>query len=188
MINDDFSFIGQTKLDPNAFASVGVRNFDTKVMLFMRASQHLAMQPYKAEEFVTMDELKQRIVAAKEIRKSLKLKLYQEASAEANAEREAFEFRLKKYLYELKAHPHLRKHYDKATALVTRFYNQKPPECCTTEERKVWEKRNSHTAKSFPSSTLTSGVKISFPGKKLPRLKQIMAFGSKAMRPGCSTG
>lgn len=141
VINDDFSFIGQTKLDPNAFASVGVRNFDTKVMLFMRASQHLAMQPYKAEEFVTMDELKQRIVAAKEIRKSLKLKLYQEASAEANAEREAFEFRLKKYLYELKAHPHLRKHYDKATALVTRFYNQKPPECCTTEERKVWEKK-----------------------------------------------
>ena len=141
VINDDFSFIGQTKLDPNAFASVGVHNFDTKIMLFMRASQHITMQPYKPEEFVSMDELKKRIAGAREVRKNLKLKLHQEASAETKAEREAFEFRLKKYLYELKAHPHLRKHYDKSIALVTKFYNQKPPENCTTEERKAWEKK-----------------------------------------------
>lgn len=140
-INDDFSFIGQTKLDPNAFASAGVHNFDTKIMLFMRTSQYITMQPYNAEEFVSMDELKKRIAGAREIRKNLKLKLHQEASTEIKAEREAFDFRLKKYLYELKVHPHLRKHYDKAVALVTKFYNQKPPENCTSEERKAWEKK-----------------------------------------------
>lgn len=141
VINDDFSFIGQTKLDPNAFALVGVHNFDTKIMAFMRASRHITMQPYNAEEFVSMDELKNRIAAAREIRKNLKLKLHQEASTETKAEREAFEYRLKKYLFELKTHPQLQKHYDKAIALVTKFYNQQPPDYCTTEERKVWEKK-----------------------------------------------
>ncbi|WP_195594689.1 N-6 DNA methylase [Bacteroides fragilis] len=139
-INDDFSFIGQTKLDANAFASVGVHNFDTKVMAFMRFSHHITMQPYTPEEFVPMDELKERIAAAREIRKNLKLKLHQESSAEAKAEEEAFKYRLKKYLFELKAHSHLQKHYDKAIALVTKFYNQQPPVNCTSEERKAWEK------------------------------------------------
>lgn len=56
-INRDFSFIGQTKLDSNAFASVGVLNFDTKVMAFMRESRHIEMNPYNAEEFVAWEEL-----------------------------------------------------------------------------------------------------------------------------------
>lgn len=139
-INDDFSFIGQTKLDANAFTSVGVHNFDTKIMVFMRSSHHITMQPYTPEEFVPMDELKERIAAAREMRKSLKLKLHQESSAEAKAEEEAFKYRLKKYLFELKTHPHLQKHYNKSVALVTKFYNQQPPENCTSEERKAWEK------------------------------------------------
>ena len=57
-INSDFSFVGQVQLDPNAFASTGVHNFRTKVMVFLRESRHIEMQPYNAEEFISMDELK----------------------------------------------------------------------------------------------------------------------------------
>lgn len=35
----------------------------------------------------------------------------------------------------------MQKHYNKAIALVTKFHNQQPPENCTAEERKAWEKK-----------------------------------------------
>ncbi len=47
-INSRFSFIGQVKLNPNAFASTGVHNFNTKVMVFLRKSLHIEMQAYNA--------------------------------------------------------------------------------------------------------------------------------------------
>lgn len=182
-INGDFSFIGQTKLDPNAFASAGVHNFDTKIMLFMRTSQYIDMQPYKAEEFVSMDELKKRVVEAKEVRRSLKLRLHQEASAETKAEREAFEFRLKKYLYELKAHPHLQKHYDKAVALVTKFYNQNPPESYSTKDWKEWEKKRLTYAKVL--SVIRGYIKRQnvVPRKEIALVKTNYGFRLKGYAP-----
>lgn len=187
VINDDFSFIGQTKLDPNAFAPVGVHNFNTKIMAFMRASRHITMQPYNAEEFVSMDELKNRIAAAREIRKNLKLKLHQEASTETKAEREAFEYRLKKYLFELKTHPQLQKHYDKAIALVTKFYNQQPPDNCTTEERKVWEKKKLTYGKVL--SVIYGYIKRQniVPRKEIALVKTNYGFRLKGYAPVCLT-
>ena len=41
------------------------------------------------------------------------------------------EYKLAKYMYELKAHTKLNKHIDKREALVTKFRNQKPPENAT---------------------------------------------------------
>ena len=55
-------------------------------------------------------------------------------------ELELFEYKLAKYLYELKAHAKLNKHIDKAEALVTKFRNQKPPENATREQVEQWEK------------------------------------------------
>lgn len=57
-INGRFSFVGQTKLGPSAFAAVGVHDFNTKIMVFLRKSGHIKMQAYNAEEFITADELK----------------------------------------------------------------------------------------------------------------------------------
>lgn len=140
-MNRDFSFVGQTKLSPNAFASLGVKGFETKIMVFMRESRNITMQLYKPEEFVSMEELKIRIAQAKELRQSIKLALHQESSEEVKAETAAFEYRLKKYLYEIKTHRTLKKHYDKSLALVTKFRNQQPPMNYTAEEFKEWEKR-----------------------------------------------
>ena len=149
-INRDFSFIGQTELQPDAFASVGVDNFKTKIMVFMRESKHIEMRAYDAEEFLTWELLRERIARAKEVKAGVRVKLLREATSIDAEELEQFEYRLAKYLYELKAHPHLRKHLDKAVALATKFRNQKPPANCTNEEYKQWEKN-----KLTPKEVLT---------------------------------
>lgn len=140
-VNAQFSFIGQTLLDPDAFASLGVRNFGTKIMVFLRHSRHIDMQPYNADDFVSAEELKQRIADARAMKARLKLPLMQETNAVCREELERFEYRLAKCMYELKAHKRLNRHIDKALELVAKFRNQKPPENCTQTERDEWERK-----------------------------------------------
>lgn len=140
-MNRDFSFVGQTKLPADAFKSVGVDNFETKIMVFMRKSDHIEMRPYNAEEFVSMEELKGRVYVIKSAKDGAKLQIKQETTKEEIAQNNDFEYKIKKYLYEIKTHKALKKHYDKSVALVTKFRNQKPPVNCTVEEYKDWEKR-----------------------------------------------
>ena len=98
-INSDFSFVGQVQLDPNAFASTGVHNFRTKVMVFLRESRHIEMQPYNAEEFISMDELKGRIMEARAMKHKLRLDLMRETNRIDREELELFEYKLAKYMY-----------------------------------------------------------------------------------------
>ena len=139
-INGNFSFVGQTKLAPSAFAAVGVHDFNTKIMVFLRKSGHIEMQAYNAEEFITADELKKRIGEARAMKHRLRFDLMRETNRIDKEELELFEYKLAKYLYELKAHAKLNKHIDKAEALVTKFRNQKPPENATREQVEQWEK------------------------------------------------
>ena len=103
-VNSEFSFIGQTRLASDAFSSVGVDNFNTKIMLFLRRSQHIEMNPYNAEEFVSMAELKERVRNTREMKQRLRLDLMREINRIDKEELEQFEYRLAKYMYELKAH------------------------------------------------------------------------------------
>lgn len=146
-INRDFSFIGQTWLNSNAFASVGVHNFETKIMVFMRESRHIEMTPYNADEFVSWEELDKRIDAARILKSNLKVSLMRETYSINQEELEQFEYKLNKYLFELKTHKHLQKHYDKAVALISKFRNQRPPEDCTNEQYKEWERNKLTTTK-----------------------------------------
>ncbi|RGD24687.1 methyltransferase domain-containing protein [Bacteroides sp. AM23-18] len=146
-INEQFSFIGQSKLNPNAFASAGVHNFNTKVMVFLRQSLHIEMQVYNAEEFISMTELKDRIHEARRMKHRLRLDLMRETNRIDKEELDVFEYKLAKYMYELKAHAKLNRHIDKAEALVTKFRNQKPPENATQEQIKQWEKNKLTTGK-----------------------------------------
>ena len=133
-INSRFSFIGQMKLNPNAFASTGVHNFNTKVMVFLRKSLHIEMQAYNAEEFISMSELKERIREARLMKHKIRFDLMRETNRIDKEELEVFEYKLAKYMYELKTHARLNKHIAKAEALVTKFRNQKPPENATREQ------------------------------------------------------
>lgn len=141
LLNNSFTFVGQSRLPSNAFASVGVANFDTKIMVFLRSSEHIPHRAYQPEEFVTTDELAARVKKARELKRSLRLKLMQEGRNVSEWEMKEIEYKLTKYLYELKTHPHLLGKYDKALALVTKFRNQRPPVDCSAEEEKEWEKR-----------------------------------------------
>ena len=80
-VNEDFSFIGQTRLSPHAFTSVGVDNFNTKIMVFLRRSQHIEMTPYNTDEFVSMAELKERVKRAREMKHRLRLDLMRETNS-----------------------------------------------------------------------------------------------------------
>lgn len=146
-VNDNFSFIGQTRLNPSSFVPVGVHNFSTKVMVFLRKSLHIEMQPYNADEFISMDELKGRIREVRAMKQRMRLDLMRETNRIDKEELELFEYRLAKYMYELKAHAVLNRHIDKAEALVTKFRNQKPPENATNEQVKEWERKKLTTKK-----------------------------------------
>ena len=146
-INSRFSFIGQMKLNPNAFASTGVHNFNTKVMVFLRKSLHIEMQAYNAEEFISMAELKERIREARLMKHKIRFDLMRETNRIDKEELEVFEYKLAKYMYELKAHTKLNRHIDKAEALVTKFRNQQPPENATQEQLKQWEKNKLTTTR-----------------------------------------
>lgn len=182
-INHDFSFIGQTRLSPNAFSRVGVHNFETKIMVFLRKSVHIEMNPYSSEEFVSMEELKGRIAGAREMKGKLRLALLQETNHIDKAELEVFEYKLSKYLYELKTHESLKKHLDKAVALVTKFRNQKPPEGCSNEKFKEWEKNKLTTKKvlGIIRRYITSQNEI--PRKEIALVKTSYGFKLKAYAP-----
>ena len=117
-------------------------------MVFLRESRHIEMQPYNAEEFISMDELKGRIMEARAMKHKLRLDLMRETNRIDREELELFEYKLAKYMYELKAHAALNRHIDKAEALVTKFRNQKPPENATKEQEKEWERKKLTTKKS----------------------------------------
>lgn len=130
-VNEHFSFVGQTRLPENAFAGVGVERFATKIMVFLRASEHIEMKAYRDDDFVLTEVLRKRIVEAREMKRTQRLYLLRETASIDKEELEVFEYRLAKYLYELKAHARLREHLPKAEALVAKFRNQRPPENCT---------------------------------------------------------
>lgn len=109
-INDKFSFVGQCGLAPHAFTSVGVDNFNTKVMVFLRHSRHIGMQPYNADEFVTMEELKERVMQARDMKHRLRFDLMRETNRIDKEELEQFEYKLSKYMYELKVTEKRRTH------------------------------------------------------------------------------
>ena len=146
-INSSFSFVGQTKLNPDAFDSMGVHNFSTKVMVFLRRSRHIEMQPYNADEFIPMEELKDRVRKTRVMKQRTRIDLMRETNRIDREELEAFEYRLSKYMYELKAHAVLNRHIEKAEALVSKFRNQKPPENATNQQVKDWERKKLTTGK-----------------------------------------
>ena len=116
-------------------------------MVFFRKSIHIGVQTYNAEEFITAEELGKRISEARAMKHRLRFDLMCETNRIDKEELELFEYKLAKYMYELKAHAKLNRHIAKAEALVTKFRNQKPPENATNEQGKEWERKKLTTKK-----------------------------------------
>lgn len=187
-INRDFSFIGQTKLQSNTFAAVGVKNFDTKIMVFMRESRHITMNPYKDDEFLSLEQLRSRINDAKQIKERNKINLMRETCSEENEELERFEYKLSKYLYELKTHKHLQKYHKKAIALVTKFRNQKPPDNCTNEQFKEWERNKLTSVRVLNTIRRYIRNQYTVPRKEVALVKTQYGFKLKEYAPNLLKG
>ena len=182
-INSSFSFVGQTKLNPDAFDSMGVHNFSTKVMVFLRRSRHIEMQPYNADEFIPMEELKDRVRKTRAMKQRIRIDLMRETNRIDREELEAFEYRLSKYMYELKAHAVLNRHIEKAEALVSKFRNQKPPENATNQQIKEWERKKLTTGKVLGIIRKYITSQHSVPRKEVELVKTSYGFKLKPYAP-----
>ena len=182
-INSCFSFVGQTKLNPDAFDSMGVHNFSTKVMVFLRRSRHIEMQPYNADEFIPMEELKDRVRKTRAMKQRIRIDLMRETNRIDREELEAFEYRLSKYIYELKAHAVLNRHIEKAEALVSKFRNQKPPENATNQQIKDWERKKLTTGKVLGIIRKYITSQHSVPRKEVALVKTSYGFKLKPYAP-----
>ena len=182
-INSSFSFVGQTKLNQDAFDSMGVHNFSTKVMVFLRRSRHIEMQPYNADEFIPMEELKGRVRKTRVMKQRIRIDLIRETNQIDREELEAFEYRLSKYMYELKAHAVLNRHIEKAEALVSKFRNQKPPENATNQQVKEWERKKLTTGKVLGIIRKYITSQHSVPRKEVALVKTSYGFKLKPYAP-----
>lgn len=182
-INSSFSFVGQTKLNPDVFDSMGVHNFSTKVMVFLRRSRHIEMQPYNADEFIPMEELKDRVRKTRAMKQRIRIDLMRETNRIDREELEAFEYRLSKYMYELKAHAVLNRHIEKAEALVSKFRNQKPPENATNQQIKDWERKKLTTGKVLGIIRKYITSQHSVPRKEVALVKTSYGFKLKPYAP-----
>jgi hypothetical protein len=182
-IDRDFSFIGQTELDPDAFAGSGVEYFQTKVMMFMRSAHCIESRPYDAEGSVSWEELGRRIAEARELKRKLRLKLMQETKTLNAGEEMVFRYAVDKYLYELKTHKTHKKHHGKALALVSRFRNQRPPENATESQREEYERGKLTYAKVLAVLRRYIREQDRVPRKEVALVRTSHGFKLKAYAP-----
>lgn len=146
-VNSRFSFIGQSELDADIFAQLGVRHYPTKIMAFMKRTDCMEAIAYDPDSFVTAQQLKEAVAAVRQEKDRKRVMIMRESALMDKEEAEAFEYTLRKYLWEFKCQKRLNRHIDKANELVTRFKNQCPPENCSDKEFKEWEKKKLTPAK-----------------------------------------
>lgn len=122
-IEENFDFVGQYSLPKDAFAQMGVKSFATKVMCWQRKSDSTEERLYTAE-FMQASELKGKLELIQAERHKLRAKLRVEL---LENEDKVFEYKLKKYLYEIKTHPEISKELPRALAYLERYKNQTCP-------------------------------------------------------------
>lgn len=136
-IEESFDFIGQYKLQKTAFNQMGVKSFATKVMCWQRKSESTENRFY-LNEFITYYQLKEKIKVCLTEKDKLKAKLMNELVRSRN-ENSEFEYKIKKYLFEIKSQPSLKKYLPKAIAHLDKLKNQKCPNGMSQDE---WYKKH----------------------------------------------
>ncbi|MCY8057161.1 DEAD/DEAH box helicase [Bacillus inaquosorum] len=133
-IGAKFNFICQFLLPSNAFEHTGVKNFETKIMIFQNKSIHLEERPFNIRyETINIDELGAQHIynsfvlpALREKEKvSQKIKL---EIASAGQEEKEFMYKVDKLLFDIKRHAKTKKYYSKCREYVNRYHTQQKPE------------------------------------------------------------
>lgn len=150
-IENCFNFICQYKLNSKAFSSLGVENFETKVMFWQAKSEHTEPNEYKTE-YTTKEHASLVLKGVRQIQSKLRVKLHSEF---LSFQSRTFKDKLKKYLFEIKTHPALVDYYAKALAYIHKFDTQ---ECPAGEDYSKWYK-NSRITENMVLSYLKRTVK-----------------------------
>lgn len=148
-VETHFSFLGQAKLPINAFQSVGVKRFRTKVIYLQKKGPGMEPVTFQLGSYIPFDptQIHQQVISpAVEWRKknAPKIQLLQlngdnhwSRSNDSLRPDNGFSFRLRKYLYEIKTHPALQPYRAKAYAYLTKFQTQVKP---SDMNEKEWHK------------------------------------------------
>lgn len=144
-MNNMFNFICQFKLPTDSFKNVGVNNFQTKVMIFQKKSEHVTEKPYNSE-YITMPSLDDNganyiynifVKPLQEQKEKVKNKVILE-EIRNNRTSSDFEYKVKKLLFDIKCNPKINHKYGKAEAYLNKFLTQEKPSEMKWEE---WEKK-----------------------------------------------
>jgi len=145
-INKSFNFICQFDLPTNAFKSVGVDNFATKIMFFQKQSEHLSIMPYSINKIpnISITDKYAEIIHNQYLlpyitkKESIKGKLFLENVHDNDTQEVAeFQYKVKKMLFAIKQHPAINSYYGKCLSYIDKFNTQKMPEGMKYEE---WQK------------------------------------------------
>ena len=145
-INKMFNFVCQFNIPSDSFKNVGVSNFETKIMIFQKKSEHLQDVPYstfKIDIFEISEDQANLIYDTyikpiQEQKDKIKNKIFFENLHNSeDKENKEFAFKVKKLLYDIKRNPKINKNYGKCFEYVNKYYTQKMPEGMKWEE---WEK------------------------------------------------
>ncbi|MFY0521536.1 N-6 DNA methylase [Lysinibacillus sp. UGB7] len=138
-INNMFYFIGQVSVSDDAFASLGVAKYPTKIMLFQKKSEHLPIRPYQHDVFLpytdATDIYEKVMKPVKEQLKEVRVKIGLENRHKGNSE---YEFKKNKLLFDIKRHPRLLKNYANCVAYAERLNTQEKPKDMDDKE---WQQK-----------------------------------------------
>lgn len=147
---EKFSFLGQAKLAAGAFAQMGVKKFETKVIFLQKRFEGITAKPYSTKEFADFEPaiIRETIIAPALVEKhAIRRKVLFSNAQEQGINNwsfknpglrtnDGFEFQIRKLFFELKTHPDTRKNYSKAHGILEKFRTQKQPADMKSEE---WE-------------------------------------------------
>ena len=135
-VEEVFDFIGQYKLSDTAFKQMGVSKFETKVMCWQRKSEAIDGNKYQTDNFVDYTKIKPLIEDRLKLKEEVRLKLHREL---IQSEDNEFDYKVRKYIYEIKTHTILHKFLGKALEYIEKFNTQKCPDNMSYDE---WYKKH----------------------------------------------
>lgn len=149
-----FRFLGQVALPVNAFASVGVDRFATKLQFWQKRTDGERVSSYRTEMDYVLSAgfdctqavawiSKHLLYDATALIKQKRYNIVQELAKEKELSVE-FQYKVGKLLYQIKCHPRTRESYGKCCEYLHRYCTEKMPEGMRYEE---WEKKRLTEAK-----------------------------------------
>lgn len=148
LINEHFNFIGQLDLGTKHFEYLGVKGYSVKALFLQRKSEHLQDVDFE-NIYISPNTIQTKLAERYALRAKLNvsnnkvagnnnysIKNYRLNIQDELGDQTKFEFLSRKYIYEIKQHPHLKKHYTKVLIWKKELEQDKP----NNVDWKTWNK------------------------------------------------